>query len=817
MHWFKRWKEEGRTRDDADHVRINMKRSKKAFSKKIRQLSKKYDEQEITEAAKYAEVNRDSFWRLFKRTNKPGKSAMHAIKTRDDVVVYEVDEVLEVCRGHFDALSTPKVSERFDDENFEFVKNRVSELTTRDDISPFLDTRLSEKEVHDAIQKLNIGKAPGHDKITSEHVKLAGYKLVEVLCFIFNLCITIEYVPINFRRGIQVPLYKGKNTCSLNPDNYRGITLLSTFNKLFEVIIWGRINRWWFDEQAVSELQGAGRKGSSCIHTALTLQETIAKEREVNKNVFVAYYDVAKAFDSVWIDGLFYQLNEMGIRGSLWRILYKTYQNFRCRVRIGDNMSDWYDMECGIHQGGYLSLVKYTAFINSLISSLETSGVCSSIYRIQTSPVGYADDIAASTKSKRRMDLVMDRVFSHSCLWRYTFNADKSAVLVFGESKRDRRIGSANRVFSLGPERVKERLYYDHVGVKTCVQGDTHVRTEEKVAKARKVLNMASTLGIKKGGLSLSACNLIFWMVVMPTLCFGCEIWVIKKKDVKILKAFQRYSARRLQRFHSRSINATCFTCLGWMDIVTLIKVRKIIFLRTIMVMSDFSPLRKILIERIREDEEIESNMYDSPLKQILQLSREFDLFDSIEAMIDGGIPSKSEWKKRVWGQAWEAERNDWQIALENCRYLRLLGEIITQPTYVVWWSIADYDRRFMRRCEVMVRLLCHASLLKDDDCKLKGTSIWTRMCSLCDLGCIEDAQHIVMQCPFQTRLRTDMFHEIVAVYPEIGQMYTYAMLIGKPIDGIHVNQMYIIWTISCTFISKMYWSVLRESRDNTP
>ena len=209
-------------------------------------------------------------------------------------------------------------------------------------------------------------------------------------------------MPCNFRKGIQIPLYKGKNTCSLNPDNYTGITLLSTFNKLFEVVIWGRISGSWFGDRLVSDLQGAGRKGSSCIHTVLTLQETISKERERHRNIFVSYYDVSKAYDSVWVDGLFYQLHEMGINGSLWRILYKTYQDFMCCVRIGEGTSSWYPMECGIHQGGFLSLVKYTAFINSLLVSLEESHLCSSIYRIKTSPVGYADDLAACTTSKRK-------------------------------------------------------------------------------------------------------------------------------------------------------------------------------------------------------------------------------------------------------------------------------------------------------------------------------------------------------------------------------------------------------------------------------
>ena len=210
--------------------------------------------------------------------------------------------------------------------------------------------------------------------------------MVEVLTDIFNLIVRQEYIPINFRRGIQIPLYKGKNAPPLDTNSYRGITLLSILNKLFEVLIWGRMEGWWNETQVISPLQGACRKGVSCVHTAMLLQETVATELESHSKVFVAYYDVAKAFDGVWVDGLFYRLHEMGVVGKTWRLLYKTYIDFKCRVRIQSLHSDWYNMECGIHQGGFLSLMKYTAFINSLLLELESSKLCCTLHQIRTSP-----------------------------------------------------------------------------------------------------------------------------------------------------------------------------------------------------------------------------------------------------------------------------------------------------------------------------------------------------------------------------------------------------------------------------------------------
>ena len=83
-----------------------------------------------------------------------------------------------------------------------------------------------------------------------------------------------------------MPLHKGKDSCILDPNNYRGITLLPTFNKLFEILIWQRMKGWWSDHRIIPELQGACRMGSSCIHTSFNLRETLASSMEDSKHMF---------------------------------------------------------------------------------------------------------------------------------------------------------------------------------------------------------------------------------------------------------------------------------------------------------------------------------------------------------------------------------------------------------------------------------------------------------------------------------------------------------------------------------------------------
>ena len=785
--------------------------SKKNFAKRLRQISKSYYNEQIAMATQLAEVDRNFFWKMFRKSKGGNKSTSHAIKNSDDVVVYTLEEVLQVWRTHFDKISTPAQSAEYDEQHFSNVKRSVKSWLDGVNSSRFLAIPFSLDEINLAILKLHLGKAPGYDNVTTEHIRHAGPALSAVLCELYNACIMIEYVPDCFRKGVQVPLYKGKGTCSLNPDNYRGITLLSNFNKLFEILIWTRIERWWAQSRVVSDLQGACRKGTSCIHTALTLQETISKERERNDKVFVAYFDVSKAFDSVWVDGLFFQLHALGVQDSLWRILYKMYINFSCCVRIGTLSSTWYNMDCGIHQGGFLSLMKYTVFIDSLLRELSTDGTCCSIYRIPTSPVGYADDLAACTLNKHKMDNVMRIVYKHSTTWRYNFNPGKSAVLVYGETLKVKKDVSVYREFKLGKGKVCEKLHYDHVGIKSCVMGDTHVRTLEKVEKAKRVLNMSTNTGVIKGGLNLNTCNLIFWSVVFPTLSFGSEIWVIKDRDIELLQGFQRYAARRLQRLHSRSINSTSFACLGWMDIVRVINAKKLIFIRSIACMPEHAPIRNIFAGRLREFDVHDVNTYDSPIKQMLSVASDFQVIDGIRNMFNGAMISKQGWKKVVWERAWTLEKEVWDGKIVEDKHFDLISRATNGPGYSIWWTIADAKQSRMKQCEAMVKLITHTSALKGDDCRLKRLPFGSKMCIQCELGSIEDANHMILQCPMHEHLRIKMQNDINMHYTlEIGE-FTLDVMLGNYLYGRSLEEMLNLWYIASHYIYQMYIDTLRS------
>ena len=486
-------------------------------------------------------------------------------------------------------------------------------------------------------------------------------------------------------------------------------------------------------------------------------------------------------------------------------------------------MSDWYHMWCGIHQGGILSLIKYTAFINALIVELEESGLCCKIYGISSTPPGYADDLATACLSKPRMDRVMELVYRYGNKWRFEFNTKKSAIMFFGENKRDNERNSENRVFMMGEGRVKERQSYDHVGVKSCLFRNDESRVMEKISKGRKVLNASTGLGIRKSGLNMATCNLIFWTIIIPIVTFGSEIWPISDADYENLALFQRYAGRRLQRLPNRTPTGCSYYAMGWMRISTYILVKKLLFAMSILRLDVENVVRKVFLARfmymIDDNFNMDGDIREGPTAGIMRAAKRLGLLGFIKNFVNGvsGIPSKGAWSKVVWAKAWQLEDSFCNTMKYVYKETDLLNDIMCTTKYLIWWEMSDKRAEMTRISENMVKLVCHASRLKGDDYRLKGCTHSLIACSECDMFIKEDLKHLVLQCPCYEYIRRKMFNDLYVLDSGLENLFiehpnkVFQWLIGMNIDGTDSDFMYKFLTITGEAIVKMYMMALRK------
>ena len=89
------------------------------------------------------------------------------------------------------------------------------------------------------IGNLSDGKAINENDIPTKIIKLAKFVLAPILTRIFNKCINEGFYPDCLKATEVILIYKSgeQSICS----NYRPISILPQFNKIFERILYDRV------------------------------------------------------------------------------------------------------------------------------------------------------------------------------------------------------------------------------------------------------------------------------------------------------------------------------------------------------------------------------------------------------------------------------------------------------------------------------------------------------------------------------------------------------------------------------------------------
>ena len=91
-----------------------------------------------------------------------------------------------------------------------------------------LDSETTEDEVRKAIRRLKSGKAAGADQVINEFLKSTERVILPFLVKLCNAIFNQGIFPEEWTKSIIVPLHKKGDWG--NPDNYRGISLLSSLS-----------------------------------------------------------------------------------------------------------------------------------------------------------------------------------------------------------------------------------------------------------------------------------------------------------------------------------------------------------------------------------------------------------------------------------------------------------------------------------------------------------------------------------------------------------------------------------------------------------
>ena len=360
-------------------------------------------------------INPKLMWSKIKRIIGGGnkKQECVAIRRPDGSLATSVEDRCEAWAAYRDVLGTPTVDPFFN-ENFKTATKDLvraySNLKVVSDPAK-LDAAFTDAELVSALNKLKYYKAGGVDGVRNEALKEGGVNLRMNILKLFNWINKSEKVPQSWSRSLVTNLYKDGDES--DPDNYRGISLISCLGKLYLSIWTERITKHL--DSTLAQEQGGFRAGRSTVDQIFTFNEVLLRRRRAGSTTYCLFIDFRKAFDTVWHDGLWRQLWSQGIRGKAWRIIKSLYASLECAVLVDGEKSRFSKIHQGVRQGCPLSPILFSIYINGLVDRLRGLGV--TVGGRELSSLLYADDIVLMADSPEALQSMIEIVSDYTAAW----------------------------------------------------------------------------------------------------------------------------------------------------------------------------------------------------------------------------------------------------------------------------------------------------------------------------------------------------------------------------------------------------------------
>ena len=444
-----------------------------------------------------------TFWKLLSKLEN---------KKNDDSFIKGISG--ETWKLHFENILQDK----------HFTKNK--KLPQNTSATGPLDNNITKEEVDIAAYILRQGKSPGIDNISYEMIACLLQTKPEILVKLFNSILKNPMIIQKWNTSMITPIHK-KGSKS-NPDNYRGISLISCFSNFFCAILNQRLMKFVISRKLLSKSQLGYIPGNRTSDALLILHNLIDYYCKKNKKyIYGCFVDFSKAFDTIPRNKLFQKLLNYNICGKFYDCLTMLYAKDKVCVKLGDKVTDNFRVNQGVKQGCILSPLLFNIYLADLATTIDLPENDPVILSDEET-IGcliWADDLLLLSQSELGLKKMLDNLNIYAKTNGLKINIEKTKVMIFNKTGRHIR-----RYLQLGETQIETCNEYKYLGIKITPFGGTlPILNDLKDRALKAYYKMKHQMGPyfrKHPQITLR----LFQTLIQPIILYVSDFWGILKQ-----------------------------------------------------------------------------------------------------------------------------------------------------------------------------------------------------------------------------------------------------------------------------------------------